>query len=61
VTDLISETTVVLLVLLILVGAALVYLIIVLSKMVVPKEDYEETVRPLVGVVMPNEKKKGRK
>jgi hypothetical protein len=60
--DLIFDTiTVILLVLLVLIGSLLVYTIFTLTKIPTKKYELAEDVRPLVGVVMPNEKKKGRK
>ena len=57
----IFDTTVILLVLLVLVMAALIYVVFLATK-TPRKDDYlDEDVRPLVGVVMPNERKKGRK
>jgi hypothetical protein len=61
VTDLISNTTVILLVLLTLAGAILVYMTIALSQLVVTKEDFEEKVSPLLGVVTPNDDEKVNK
>jgi len=59
--DLIFDTTVVLLVLLVLIGALLVYMIVALTKVPTKKYELAEEVRPLVGVVMPNESKRGKK
>jgi hypothetical protein len=60
--DLIFDTTtVILLVLLVLIGALLVYMIVALTKVPTKKYELAEEVRPLVGVVMPNESKRGKK